>query len=181
MPISPTAVRVETWWTSPLKTSPSGVRTSTSKALSPANASPLSRGRGLAVGGHLVDAALHVEGALGEVVVLAVEDLAEASHRLAHRHVLAAATGELLGDEERLREEALDLACPGNRLLVLVGELVDAEDRDDVLQLLVALQHLLDLGGGAVMVLADDVGLEARRGRIEGVDRRVDPFLGDRP
>ena len=36
MPISPTAVRVETWLTSPLKTSPSGVRTSTSNLLSPA-------------------------------------------------------------------------------------------------------------------------------------------------
>ena len=113
--------------------------------------------------------------------MLAVEDLAEAAHRLGDRHVLAAAAGELLGDEERLREEALDLAGAGDRLLVLVGELVDAEDGDDVLQLLVALQHLLDLGRGAVVLLADDVGLEDRRGRVERVDRRVDPFLGDRP
>src|SRR3954468_1367255 len=83
----------------------------------------------------LVDRALHVEGALGEVVVLAVEDLAEAADRLRNRHVLAGAAGELFGDEERLREEALDLAGPGDRLAVLVGKLVDAEDGDDVLQL----------------------------------------------
>ena len=49
--------------------------------------------------------------------MLAVEDLAEAAHRLGDRHVLAGAAGELLGDEERLREEALDLARAGDRLL----------------------------------------------------------------
>ena len=72
------------------------------------------------------------------------------------------------------------LRARDDRLLVLVGELVDAEDGDDVLQLLVALQHLLDLGRGAVVLLADDVGLEDRRGRVERVDGRVDPLLGDR-
>ncbi|MFN8162956.1 MAG: hypothetical protein U0R26_03825 [Solirubrobacterales bacterium] len=108
--------------------------------------------------------------------MLAVEDLAEAPDGLGHRHVLAAAAGELFGDEERLREEALDLAGAGDRLPILVGELVDAEDGDDVLQLLVALQNLLDVGRGAVVVLADDVGLEDRRGRVERVDGRVDPF-----
>src|SRR3954451_24529816 len=81
MPSSPTAVRVETWRTSPLKTSPSGVRTSTSTMCSAAIVPPR-RPRPLGVGGDLVDAALHVEGALGELVVLAVEDLAEAAHRL---------------------------------------------------------------------------------------------------
>ena len=44
--------------------------------------------------------------------------------------------------------------------LVLVGQLVDAEDGDDVLQLLVALEDLLDLRGHAVVLLAHDVGLE---------------------
>src|ERR1044072_1099677 len=88
MPISPTAVRVEPWRTTPLKTSPPGVRTSTSNGCSPAKARPLRRRCGVAVGGHLVDSALHVEGALGELVVLGAEDLAEAAHRLPHRHVL---------------------------------------------------------------------------------------------
>ena len=112
--------------------------------------------------------------------MLALDDLREAAHRLLDRHVLARAAGELLGDEERLREEALDLARPLHGQLVLVGELVDAEDRDDVLQLLVALEHLLHLGRDPVVLLADDVGLEDRRGRVERVDRRVDPLLGDR-
>ncbi len=68
-----------------------------------------------------------------------------------------------------------------DRHLVLVGELVDAEDRDDVLQLPVALQHLLDPVGDLEVLLADDLGLEDRRGRVERVDRRIDPLLGDRP
>ena len=40
--------------------------------------------------------------------------------------------------------------------LVLVGELVDAEDGDDVLQVLVALQDALDALGHVVVLLADD-------------------------
>src|SRR5690349_788202 len=61
-------------------------------------------------GQHVLDAAGHVEGALRDVVVLAVDDLLEALDRVGDRHVLALEAGELLGDEERLREEALDLA-----------------------------------------------------------------------
>src|SRR5262245_51052728 len=98
MPICPTEVRVETWRTSPRKTSPSGVSTSTSNVLSPAMLEDLGGGACLRVLGDLVDRALHVEGTLGQVVVLAVEDLAEAAHRLGDRHVLSRAAGELLGD-----------------------------------------------------------------------------------
>ena len=42
---------------------------------------------------------------------------------------------------------------------------------------LVALQRLLDVGRGLVVLLAEDVGLEDGRGRVERVDRRVDPLL----
>ena len=113
--------------------------------------------------------------------MLAVEDLAERAHRLADRHVDARGARELLGDVERLRQEALDLARALHEHAVLVGQLVDAEDGDDVLQLAVALQHLLDLVGDVEVLLADDLGLEDRRRRVERVDRRVDALLGDRP
>ena len=98
-------------------------------------------------GHHVVDAALHTEGLLGQVVVLALDDLLEAAHRLLQRHELARDAGELLGHEERLRQELLDLAGPAHGHLVLVGELVHAQDGDDVAQVLVALQDLLHLGG----------------------------------
>ena len=94
----------------------------------------------------LLDRPDHVERLLGQLVVLAVEDLGEAADRVLELHVLARRAGELLGHEERLREEALDLARARDDELVLVRELVDAEDGDDVLQVGVALQHLLHAG-----------------------------------
>src|SRR6476659_11319888 len=175
-PIEPTVVRVETISTSSLKTSPSGVRTSTRNLVRAIRGVPLALVRGL---DDAVDAALHEEGRLRQVVVLALDDLAERAHRVVDRHILARRSRERLGDVERLGKEALDLARALHRDLVLVGELVDAEDRDDVLELLVALEDLLDARGDLVVLLADDVRLEDRRGRVERVDRRVDALLGD--
>ncbi len=57
------------------------------------------------------------------------------------------------GDVERLREEALDLAGALHEHLVVLGELVHAENRDDVLQILVALQHLLHALRDRVVIL----------------------------
>src|ERR671931_497207 len=96
-PIEPTVVRVETISTSSLNTSPSGVRTSTRK----------DSGTGLlvlrrAVAHYLVDAALEEERRLGDLVVLALDDLLEAADRLGGRDVLARRAGELLGAVERL-------------------------------------------------------------------------------
>ncbi len=64
--------------------------------------------------------------------------------------------------------------------LVLFRELVDAENRDDVLEVLVLLQHDLHVAGALVVLLADDAGREDRRGRGQRIDRRVDAHLGDR-
>ena len=65
----------------------------------------------------LVDGADHVEGLLRQGVVLALEDLLEAADGLGDRDVLAGRAGELLGDEERLGEEALDAAGAGDGAL----------------------------------------------------------------
>src|SRR4051812_10596700 len=111
MPTSPTAVRVTSICSSPENTSPSGVRTWASSVCS-----GIALGLGLlgllgllallallCLGllaldalvllalllgpGDLVDRALHVEGGLGQVVVLAVEDLAEAAHGVGYLDV----------------------------------------------------------------------------------------------
>src|SRR5687768_15483599 len=58
---------------------------------------------------NVVDAALHVERLLGDLVVFAVDDLPEAANRVREFDVLALEAGELLGDMERLRKELLDL------------------------------------------------------------------------
>ena len=170
----PTVVRVDSISTSSLKTSPSGVRTSTVNGVRAIASLFFARLD------DVVDRALEEERRLGQVVVLAVEHLAERAHGLGDRHVLARRARELLGDVERLGQEALDLARALHELAVLVGELVDAEDRDDVLQLAVALQDALDLVGDVEVLLAEDLGLEDRRRRVERVDRGVDALLGDR-
>ena len=88
------------------------------------------------------------------------------------------APGERLADEERLREELLDLAGARHGQLVVVGELVHAEDGDDVLQVLVALQHALDLLRHVVVLLADDVRVEDAAGRGQRVHRREEAARG---
>src|SRR3954468_4903884 len=174
MPIEPTTVRVESISTSSLKTSPSGVSTSTRNGVRAIGLAVLLRALD-----DVVDRSLEQERRLRHVVVLALEDLGEAADRLGDRHVRTRRARELLGHVEWLRQEALDAPRAPDDELVLVGELVDAEDRDDVLQLLVALQDLLDPVGDREVLLAEDVGLEDRRRRVERVDGRVDALLRD--
>src|SRR6185312_6755782 len=76
----------------------------------------------------LVDGAHHVEGLLRQIVVLTLEDLLEAADRLTSGYVLSFAAREPLGDTERLREEALNLAGSRHRFLVVFRKLFHAED-----------------------------------------------------
>src|SRR3954447_20201774 len=181
-PISPAAPGTMIISASPSYAGPSGVTSETENSLRSAIYAPL----GIRAG-HLLrplDRALdrphHVEGLLGQLVVLALEDLREAADRVLELHVLARGPRELLGDEVRLRQEALNLAGARHRQAVFVRELLDAEDGDDVLQVLVALQHLLHPGRGPVVLLRDDAGLQRARDRVERVDGGVDPLLDDR-
>src|SRR5919201_1479956 len=134
-------------------------------------------GEGLGLLLRVGDGADHVEGLLWKIVVLAVEDLAEALHGVLDLDVLGRDAGEFLGDVHGLREEFLQLARPRHEQLVLVRQLVDAEDGDDVLKVLVALQHALDLAGRPVVLLADDRWIDRAARRRERIDRRIDPDL----
>src|SRR5215218_5921204 len=95
----------------------------------------------LGAGPRLVDVADVEERLLGEVVGAAVADLVEALERVGELDVASLFPRELLGDVERLAEEALELAGAADDQLVLFAQLVDAEDRDDVLEVAVALEH----------------------------------------
>src|SRR5689334_1274986 len=90
--------------------------------------------RGLAL--DVLDPADHVERLLGEVVVLALDQRLERGHGVRQRHEHARLPGELLGHEHRVREEPLDPPGAPDGDLILFRELIDAEDGDDVLQLL---------------------------------------------
>ena len=107
---------------------------------------------------HLIDAALHVEVAFRDLVELTVKDLLEATDRIGNRNVLSLGAGEDFGDMEGLAEETLDFAGAVDGELVLRGELVHAQDRDDILKILVALKHLLDAAGHRIVLLAHDLG-----------------------
>src|SRR5262249_60810114 len=106
---------------------------------------------------------------------LAFENLLEAAHRGGHRNLPAPPPGEPLPDAEWLAQEALNLAGTLDRQLVLGRQLVHAENRNDVLQVLESLKDLLHPARDVVMLLADDLGRQGTGGRGEGIDRGIDP------
>ncbi len=73
--------------------------------------------------------------ALRQIIVLALGDFLEAADGVASFTYLPG-SGEGLGHVEGLGEEALDAAGAGHGQLVDVGELVHAQDGDDVLEVL---------------------------------------------
>src|SRR4030095_3093086 len=87
-----------------------------------------------------VNAALHVEIAFRYVVVFTFQDFLETANSLSHRHLLALAAGKHLRHAERLTQKALNLARPEHGHLVLGRKLIHAQNRNDVLEVLEALQ-----------------------------------------
>src|SRR4029450_13168191 len=130
---------------------------------------------------HVFDRPRHPEILLRDLVVLAIHDFLEAANRVGNHDVLAIKTSELLGNEEGLREELLNLPRARHRELVLLGKLVDPEDGDDVLQIFVALQNLFDGACHAIVLVAEDPGIENSRGRGERIDRGINSQFGNRP
>src|SRR5690606_16617476 len=109
-----------------------------------------------------------------QVVVVALENAAEAGNGVFQRHVLARRTGEDFGHEERLGQEALNLTSARYQLLVLFGQLVHTQDGDDVLQFLVALQHVLHAASHFVVLLANYQRIQRTAGGVQRVNGRVD-------
>src|SRR5262249_22731104 len=112
MPITPSSPGATTMSTSPSKTMRSWLTISQRMVMS-------AFGQALGLGHGVVDGAHVRESFFGQVVVLAVENLAERAHGLAQRHVHALQAGELLGGDERLAEELLHLAGAGHQHLVV--------------------------------------------------------------
>src|SRR5688572_8001805 len=97
--------------------------------------------------------------------MFAIENLFETADGFGDRNVFAFRAGKDLSDVERLAEESLDLAGAQNGEFVLRAELVHAENRDDVLEIAVALQNLLHSTGDGIMLFADDIGRQRLGGR----------------
>src|ERR1017187_1243791 len=126
-----------------------------------------------------LDGSLHVERLLRQVVMLAFDNFAEALDGIGQRDVLALVAGELLGHVERLGKELLHLPRPRHGEFVFVGKFVDAENGDDVLKILVALQGTFDHLGNLVVVLSDNEGIQNARRGSQRIDGGVDAQRGD--
>src|SRR5690606_38480209 len=126
MPTCPSHAGATTAEASPSKTTRSGDTTRTLSV--PAIARSALLRQALALGDHALDAPLHVERLLGEMVELAARDALERLDRVLELHVLALDARERLGHVEGLREEALDAARATDDDLVLLGQLVHAQD-----------------------------------------------------
>src|SRR6202158_2777008 len=88
----------------------------------------------LALFDRLFDGADHVEGLLGQMVVLAFAKSAKTLDGVGEVDELARRSREDFGDMKRLRQEALDLAGARHRDLVLFAQFIHAENGNDVLQ-----------------------------------------------
>ena len=91
-------------------------------------------------------------------------------HGVVDLHVASLQAGELLGHEERLREELLDLAGARHRELLVFAELINTQNGDDVLQVLVALQHALHRLRRVVVTFTDHARIENARGGSQRID-----------
>ena len=101
---------------------------------------------------------------LWDVVVLAFVNFLEALNRVGDFYVAAGCAGKLLGYVEWLGEESLNLAGSSHCDFLIFTQFVDAENRDDVLQILVALQRFLHRLRYIVMFLSHDARIENARG-----------------
>src|ERR1051325_1243056 len=118
------------------------------------------------------DAAAHVKVAFADVVVFAFEDFLESFNGVRDWNLFAFAAGENLRDGERLAQEALHLARAGNGEFVVGRQFIHTENRDDVLEILVALQDLLNATSDFVMFLADNFRREGARAGSKRIDSR---------
>ncbi len=114
------------------------------------------------------------------MVPLPIAYLAEAADRFAERRVVSRFARKHLSHDERLAEEPLDPPCPRDDLLVVLAEFVDAENRDDILKVAVALENLLHASGGVVMLLPDDLRVQNSRRARQRINRRVDALFHNR-
>src|SRR5699024_6915826 len=115
-----------------------------------------------------------VEGLLWVVVEFAVADTFESVDGICQRNVRTWQASELLCDEEVLAQEALNATCALNGDLVLFGQLVHTQNRDNSLQFPALREKVDDALGSSGVTLTGDAWLENTRSRRQWVPRWVD-------
>ena len=107
---------------------------------------------------------------------LVVEDALASIQGIFERDQLAFVAGELFRDEARLRQETFQAACAVDRSTIFLGQLFDAEHRDDVLQVLVAGQCFANRLRDPVVPFAGDLRCCHLRAGPQRVDGGIEPF-----
>src|SRR5690606_18212199 len=125
---------------------------------------------------NFIDAALHVEILLRDMIEITLQDSLETTDGFFQGNVFTRRTGEHFRHVERLRQETLDLTRAVHHLLVFLGQFVHAENRDDVLQFLVALQNRLHAASHFVVLDADNQRIQLAGGGIQRIYRRINTF-----
>src|SRR5215831_5043602 len=161
MPIWPSTPGNVTISTSSEYAVPSGVTTSSFKVLAIINyVSPLCCSRQLRLSAlglfglgtlllriigrlNLLNSALHVEIAFRHIIMLAIKDFLEATNGVGHLNLLSFCSRENLCHAKGLTEEPLNFARAIDREFVLRRKFVHTRDRNDVLQVFVALEDAL--------------------------------------
>ena len=82
---------------------------------------------------YIINASGIQEVALRNIIMLTVQDLTESTDGLADRYIFSFQTGELSCHEEGLGQESLDLTGTGYDQLVLYGQLIQTDDRNNSL------------------------------------------------
>ena len=95
--------------------------------------------------------------------MFAFKDLFEATYRVRDRHLFALTPGKDLRHAERLTQEPLNLAR-AQQLTCHRRKLIHPQNRDDVLQVFVALQYALYAAGHVIMLLPHNLGFESAGG-----------------
>lgn len=123
---------------------------------------------------NILDRTAVEESALGQIIMLAVDDLGETADCFRYGDVYALEAVEILGNMEGLGEEILYLPCTLYKQLILVRKLIHTHDCDNIHQLIIPLQNALYASCNAVMLFADYLGAEDTACGFERIDGRVD-------
>src|ERR1700722_14001793 len=106
----------------------------------------------------LTDSPYHIECVFWVVLEFVAQDAFAAVDRVFEADKLSFYAAELLGREKRLREKSFQSPSARHHLAVVWGQLLQAEHRDDILQILVLRQSVSDLLSKTIVAFANDAG-----------------------
>ncbi len=104
--------------------------------------------------------------------MFAFQDLLEAADSFFNRYINAGSTCKRLGNEERLRQETLDLTGSCNNQLVVFGKFIHTQNSDDILEFFITLEYQLYVPGNIIMFLAYDLGSQYPGVGVQGDQQR---------